>query len=95
MIRPVLNSYLDSIIILFPNQYLPEARQLLYIVPERRLQFMKLQTKIILFCYYYMYRTFANPKFFCSLAHSRIVINDVVGNADGALLNIILQGLPP
>lgn len=56
---------------------------------------MKLQTKIILFCYYYMYRTFTNPKFFCSLAHSRIVINDVVGNADGALLNIILQGLPP
>ena len=42
-----------------------------------------------------MHRTFTDSKFFRSLAHSRIVVDDVIGNADGALLNIILQGLPP
>ena len=42
-----------------------------------------------------MHRTFTDSKFFRSLAHSRIDVDDVVRNADGALLNIILQGLPP
>ena len=47
------------------------------------------------FCHIFMYRTFADSKFFRSLAHSRIIVNDIIGNADGALFNIILQGLPP
>ena len=42
-----------------------------------------------------MHRTFTDSKFFRSLAHSRIVVDDVIVNSYCALLNIILQGLPP
>ena len=42
-----------------------------------------------------MHRTFTDSKFFRSLARSRAVADDVIGNADGARLNLMLQGLPP
>ena len=54
-----------------------------------------LPIQTILFCYFHMHRTFTDSKFFRSLAHSRIVVDDVIGNADGALLNIILHRESP
>ena len=43
----------------------------------------------------FMYRTLTYPKRLCCLAHSCIVVDNVVGDADCTLFNIIFQRKSP
>lgn len=42
-----------------------------------------------------MYGRLTDAELFCGLAHSGIVINNIVGNIDCSLLDIIFHGFPP
>ncbi len=45
--------------------------------------------------YYHMYNDFTHPKLLCGLPDGGIVINDIIGDADGSLFNVILQKKSP
>lgn len=49
----------------------------------------------VLFYHYYMYRRLTYPEFFRSLAHSRIVVNNIIGNIDCSFFNIFFHGKSP
>lgn len=47
------------------------------------------------FCYYHMYRTLRYSECLSRLPHRGIAVDDIVSDADGTLLNIILQKNTP
>ena len=54
-----------------------------------------LPIKTVLRCYFFVYRALAYSECLCGLAHCSVAINDVVGNTDGTLLDIVLQKKTP
>ena len=48
----------------------------------------------VLFHYYYMYRTLANPIMFCRLSYGRIVFDNISGDFHRSFLNITFQKNP-
>lgn len=57
--------------------------------------FTLLPIQTVPFCYHHMYRTLADPKRFGGLPDRRIAVNNIVGDADSPLLDIILQRNTP
>lgn len=54
-----------------------------------------LPTKTVLRCYLFVYRALAHSECLCGLAHCGVAINNVTGNADGTLFDIVLQKKTP
>ena len=50
-----------------------------------------LSKRIFLFCYHYVYRTFADSKFLCGLTHSSFVFNNIACNFHCPFFDIIFQ----
>ena len=54
-----------------------------------------LPTKTVLRCYLFVYRALAHSECLCGLAHCSVAVNNVAGNTDSTLLNIVLQKKTP
>lgn len=49
----------------------------------------------VLFCYIHMYSAFRHPEGLCGLAHCGVGFDNIIGDADCPLFNIILQKSTP
>ena len=52
-------------------------------------------TQTVLYYYFYMYRTLADPKLLRRLPHSRVILYNIISNLHGSFLNVIFQKNPP
>jgi len=54
-----------------------------------------LPIQTILFCYFHMYRTLTDPKFFCRLSDRRIAVYNIICNSHCPFFDIFFHGNPP
>lgn len=65
-----------------------------FMVRSSLILFNILPKRTVLFCYFYMYRTLADPEFLCCLTHRSPRFNYIIRNFHCPLFNIILQKNP-
>ena len=73
-----------SVILVFKSFMVRSSLVFLILLPKRT----------VLYCYFHMYRTLADPKFLCCLTHRSLRFNYIIRNFHCPLFNIILQKNP-
>ena len=73
-----------SVILVFKSFMVRSSLVFLILLPKRT----------VLYCYFHMYRTLADPEFLCCLTHRSPRFNYIIRNFHCPLFNIILQKNP-
>lgn len=73
-----------SVILVFKSFMVRSSSVFLILLPKRT----------VLYCYFHMYRTLADPEFLCCLTHRSPRFNYIIRNFHCPLFNIILQKNP-